>query len=172
MLLYQIQILDQSKLSSVYIVYIYTGLSNLKIIYPFFSSLYLCKLKAEICFFQMDKCFLYSIQYTCIDAGFLCSIHLFDTGSLYSIHIWIQVPCTLYIYGYWLLVLYTYMDTGSLYSIHIWIQVPCTLYIYGYRFLALYTYMDTGSLYFIDIWIQVPCTLYIYMDTGSESEFT
>ena len=149
MLLYQIQILDQSKLSSVYIVYIYTGLSNLKIIYPFFLSLYLCKLKAEICFFQMDKCFLYSIQYTCIDAGFFCVLYIYL----------IQVPCTLYIYGYRFLVLYTYMDTGYLYSIHIWIQVPCTLYIYGYRFLVLYTYMDTGSLHSIHIWIQVPCTL-------------
>ena len=81
----------------------------------------------------MDTCFLYAIH-----------IHIY-TGSFYSTHIWIQVPCTLYI-----------MDTGSLYSIHVWIQVSCILYIYGYRFpCALYMYGYTGSLYSKHIWIQV-----------------
>ena len=109
-----------------------------------------------------------------MDTGFALDTDM-DLGSLYSKHIWIQVPCTytyidkvhctLHMYGYRFLVFYTYMHTGSLYSIHIWIQVPCTLYICG-----------TGSLYSIHIWIQVSSTLYIYgyrflvlctyMDTG------
>ena len=109
---------------------------------------------------------------------FLVRYTYMDTGSLYSIHIWIQVPCTLYMYRFRFLVFYIYMDPGSLYSINIWIHVSCTLYIYiyiqvpftlhiyGYRFLVLCT-----------LWIQVPCTLfmygyrflvfYTYMDTGS-----